>query len=466
MSTHQRVLQRIQFFSPTKVLAERCSQRFSPQPFPSSFQVCLSLLVIVITMKIFKRYSRLAGKEKIESFAVDHAPKDTESVFSSSIMSTSVLTEATFGDSSTLNGSRITTATGRRRRIKKNRERRKRGRSLEREISMLILGTASSGASGAHFEVGKSSLSHESERSALAILKDLGEDVEIKKESRSTSPTTADCRTREDSMTRDLAVAADTDAHKVKIPIASAPEVYKDPEITLNLSQESSIEDKAKEELDIISEEPILSIKDDFQEDSMPLESFESISWRDSNSFSKEKKGITGAIKSPLQEKKNDAFSPRTPVVFKTNFDEWSKFEPAAFIEKTQSQYSDTLIDPDDFEVTPEAEASPLSQSPKNEDDNKSKHPKTQRKLPDPSPSRPPRVLYDEGSLRSREETTSAYEDHHPTYESFHPGSPDSIFDYPDASPPTQKGPRAIRLDPPAAHALQIPEAEVTRIMI
>lgn len=392
---------------------------------------------------------------------------DLESVVSS-IVSRSVMTETTFGDDLTGHEStlilQLTSMHTRRAQTSKNRkQRRKRGASLERQISRYILGTASAGAAAAHFEVGTEPPRPHPVSSAQDILKDLARDQEAWEDFVSLSQT--ECMPDNSVVTKETVlressplIAVETPLHEFEL---SQHALYGDPSLDLYLPEMTPEEEpRIREELETFPEELPLLPEQIQTMNFAPIESFESVSWRGSKKVSN-----TGTEGSRFTDSPDDIRV--ESVVFKTNFDEWNKFEPNAFlpIGSSEFEYSEHSVGNDSLKARLE-ESFTVTKTRAQKNDRT-----PQKMVPDPSPGRHPRIIFDDRSAQSREKLSTPIMDYKksPAWmepKNFHPVSPDSIFDYPSAALLPIECHRTVRVDPPASYDLRFPRAEVTQFMI
>jgi len=404
----------------------------------------------------------------------------------------------------------------------KRKTRRKRGDSLEREISQLILSTASSGATDAHFEVlgrppSPINVDSTSVNFILQDLVHLDEERSVSESSirssralsllaNDTKPLDPEAKlvTEENSKT-DLPRALPS------FDQATSPE-YADPPLDISFSDGEDITGAAepqhglgKSQRDSI---PALSTKDmkgsqKQGHDFAPVESFESICWKEdevdpipvgsnralspvpllptkqdppTNQSAEvmivkaKEKAKSSSLPSVIDNRSETHKSTRgkvevqtkttasESVIFKTNFDEWTPFEPME-ASRTDMRFSDTLVDPMEFEENDSIDENGFLLIP----------PQRTRKVPKlRAPTANKRILLESRSKSSELRSPAVLEDRRTfdarDFGSFHPDSPDSVFDYPSGV--SQKSSRSYRSDPPSSQDLQFLEYRATRLAI
>lgn len=434
--------------------------------------VSFNILVLVMNsnMKGIQRYDRL----KMGAFNGNtRSAMDSESVVSTIMSTTSNTTEAFFSDVLTADESNASLLhENKRRRSRKSRkrpQRRPRGISLERQILRLILRTASAGAAGAHFELGTSPHPAGPVCSPQDILKDLASDLELWNELLYFPRPE---RTLDDQAITKESVFAENppilnDETSIHCTESRQQPDDNDPALTLLFSskdtqQEQGIRDEPEalpgEELSM--PEPIQSQNSDF----VPIEPFDSVSWRNKS------RALNPGTKQPTPTDSTSKTTVtctqtrRESVVFKTNFEDWNKFEPDAFL---PIQHSEPLLN---SPMRGDSSLSMASIKARSGDPLKARKTMVPKKLPSPSSRRLPIVIFDGRSTESRammsptsvQRKHSSFQDE---YRGYRPESPYSIVDQGVTAGSTQFR-RSIRVDPPASHIRQFHHTKVSRITI
>jgi len=412
-------------------------------------------------MKGFRRYDRFS-MGAINGTA--RSAIDSESVVTSMMSTTSNTTWTSFGDVLIADESNASlqheNKYRRSRSSKKRTQRRPRGISLERQILRLILRTASAGAGGAHFDVETSPRPAGPVYSPQDILKDLASDLELWNELLSSPrPERAlnyQAITEGNVLPKNPPILSDeTSIHFTES--RQQPDDEDDPELTplfppKDTQQEQGIRDEPEA---LPGAEPSMSAPTQSQNsDLVPIESFESISWRNKST------ALNPETKSPTSTDLPSKFTVkctqtrRESVVFKTNFEEWNKFEPDAFLPIPHSEplLTSPTRGPSSFNIA-------------------SIKTRLEEPLPYTSSRRLPIIIFDGRSTEARGmmSPTSVQRKHssfRDDYRIGHPESPDSTFDHSGVTAGSTQFRRSIRVDPPASHIRHFARTKVSRITI
>jgi len=409
---------------------------------------------------------------------------------------------------------------------KTKKHRRKRGASLERQITELILASVSDGYSStrAHFEVGNEFRPSQSNLSAQDILDDLASDqeawqdlipgmpleclpetaetsqiVDVSEESTNLEPETPHPYPTPPPMTTTtttMAVLADlcqqdTDddptfglepetPHPYPTPSPPPPmtrttmtvladlclqDTDDDPTFGLDVQEEDTEEEQqgsreqpelcpGEEDHALLEVDPTL-----LDQDSLLLPSFESTSWHAASTSS----NFGDTALRPLKSGWRTVFPTETRddlVLFKTNFDEWSHFDPDSF---SPVDFSDNLMDSIRFDSSTVSQSITMG---KVDPPFEVSHIKIRKKL-DPSPSRRPRGTASSSSSNDNRSTQSrgiltprpiVYV----KQGSSHRESPSSVCNYPitEFTVRTRRN-NSRRIDPPTSRDLEPQEIEI-----
>jgi hypothetical protein len=429
-------------------------------------------------MKGAQQHGHLRRKDEAGPFNGTRSALDSESVVSSMMSTTSNMTEIASEEVFTCDESsrslQLNNNFRRSRASTKRKQRRQRGISLERQILRLMLRTASAGAVGAHFEVETSPPSRPV-CSPQDILKDLASDKETWRYLHSClRPERA---TDDHTITKGNMVPTNPPILKDELSIQcnelrQQEECVHDPSLNhMSSPNETEQEPGIREGPEGLPEE-VSSILENIQTrntDFMPMESFESVSWREKATAMNPGTRWSTSTESPSKTTVKSELTRGESVVFKTNFEEWNKFEPDAFL---PVQCADTLLNyPSLSETRVHSSTSTFSFTSRFEEPLTTRKTKETNLLSYASPRSLPRIMSDgrwaesrpTGSSKSSQRMQSSVGNE---YELCHPESPDSIFDHPAVATRSTQFRRSNRVDPPASHYRQFYRNEVSRITI
>lgn len=416
-------------------------------------------------MRGFKQYSRLSRRQETESCNTDKQAVDSVSVVSSTMFK-SAFTDATSGDDLTDHESKLLlqlTGNSQRRaqNCKKTNQRRKRGASLERQISQVILRTAAASADGTYLGI-EPPLTH-SVCSSRDILKDLAsyhEEVVKSKPNTRTEHMVESSTGIKEEVDRDPPPPFAEESPMFDIA-SIEQEVNEDAHLKPYLQEKTAKEQKGLgEKIPSLAEaEPALPKEDEASKgDFMPTESFESLSWHGLQKLSKKppKKSMPLSLQSKITVKSEN--SRAESVVFKTNFNDWSKFEPADFLPAIDARYSETIVDSAQTETGKgSTRKEPLRA--RLEESYPTRQMSANKIVSDHG--RLPRTFLGNYSERSRGEPSPPFAHWRQLQRTSdktcsHPDSPDSILNFPSAAS-GMKFDRSVRMDPPASYELGFP---------